>query len=79
MHVLNEIGMKFYQACGFKIDERLDNYYTDLEEPHCYILLKEISHEKKDEKKEEKKEWFESLTQLVRQIYLNFYVLWLKY
>lgn len=56
MHVLNEIGMKFYQACGFKIDERLDNYYTDLEEPHCYILLKEISHEKKDEKKEEKKE-----------------------
>ena len=74
MHVLNKIGMKFYEACGFKIDERLDNYYTDLEEPHCFILLKEISHAKKEENKEEeqKKVWFEYLTRFTRQIYLNF-------
>jgi N-alpha-acetyltransferase 50 len=42
MHVLNQIGQKFYQACGFEVAERLDNYYTDLEEPHCLILRKEV-------------------------------------
>lgn len=42
MHVLNEVGMKFYQSCGYEIAEKLENYYTDLEEPHCYILLKNI-------------------------------------
>jgi ribosomal protein S18 acetylase RimI-like enzyme len=42
MHVLNEVGLRFYEACGFKVDQRLDNYYTDLEEPHCLILLREI-------------------------------------
>lgn len=30
MHVLNEVGLKFYQSVGFEIAERLDNYYTDL-------------------------------------------------
>lgn len=30
MHVLNEVGKKFYEKCGFKVEERLDNYYTDL-------------------------------------------------
>jgi ribosomal protein S18 acetylase RimI-like enzyme len=30
MHVLNQVGLKFYQSCGFEIDERLENYYTDL-------------------------------------------------
>ena len=42
MHVLNEVGKNFYERCGFKVEERLDNYYTDLEEPHCYILRKLI-------------------------------------
>jgi ribosomal protein S18 acetylase RimI-like enzyme len=45
MHVLNEVGLKFYKSCGFLVDEKLENYYTDLEEPHCYILLKEIVRE----------------------------------
>ncbi|CAM6002308.1 unnamed protein product [Sphagnum balticum] len=31
MHVLNVIGKNFYESCGFIVDERLDNYYTDLE------------------------------------------------
>lgn len=40
MHVLNKVGLKFYKACGFEEAERLENYYTDLEEPHCLILRK---------------------------------------
>lgn len=40
MHVLNKVGLKFYESCGFLVDERLENYYTDLEEPHCLILRK---------------------------------------
>lgn len=43
MHVLNEVGKKFYESCGFYVHEKLENYYTDLEEPHCYILLKKIT------------------------------------
>lgn len=31
MHVLNEVGLKFYKACDFQVAERLENYYTDLE------------------------------------------------
>jgi len=30
MHVLNKVGMRFYESQGFIIDERLENYYTDL-------------------------------------------------
>ena len=47
MHVLNKVGLKFYEACGFQVNERLENYYTDLEEPHCFILLKKIPREQK--------------------------------
>lgn len=30
MHVINETGKKFYEKCGFIVEERLENYYTDL-------------------------------------------------
>jgi ribosomal protein S18 acetylase RimI-like enzyme len=30
MHVQNQVGRQFYERCGFKIEKRLDNYYTDL-------------------------------------------------
>lgn len=30
MHVVNEGGKKFYERCGFVVEERLENYYTDL-------------------------------------------------
>lgn len=43
MHVKNEVGNQFYQRCGFNVDKRLDNYYTDLEEPHCFILKKDMT------------------------------------
>ena len=42
MHVINEGGKKFYERCGFVVEEKLENYYTDLEEPHCYIIRKKI-------------------------------------
>ena len=51
MHVVNEVGQRFYLSRDFIVHKRLDNYYTDLEEPHCLILRKEVTHEKKEEKK----------------------------
>ena len=49
MHVKNEGGKKFYEKCGYIVEERLDNYYTDLDEPHCYILRKMINQPEKKE------------------------------
>lgn len=49
MHVVNEVGRKFYERCGFVVAERLDNYYTDLEEPHCFILRKVLNRDKLSE------------------------------
>lgn len=43
------------------MEERLDNYYTDLEEPHCYILRKVIDRTesaKPQEQAQEAKAWF---------------------
>lgn len=34
----NESAMEFYKKHGFVIKERLENYYTELDPPHCYIL-----------------------------------------
>ena len=47
MHVVNKVGLKFYLACDFQEVERLENYYTDLEEPHCLILKKAINRDAK--------------------------------
>lgn len=47
MHVINEVGKKFYERCGFVVEDKLENYYTDLEEPHCYILRKKIREDAK--------------------------------
>jgi ribosomal protein S18 acetylase RimI-like enzyme len=38
VHVLNKDAISFYQKVGFSIEERLDNYYKRLEEPHAFIL-----------------------------------------
>jgi|JI6StandDraft_1071083.scaffolds.fasta_scaffold05211_4 ribosomal protein S18 acetylase RimI-like enzyme len=45
MHVQNEVGKRFYDKCGFRVEKRLDNYYTNLEEPHCFILRKDLNDE----------------------------------
>jgi ribosomal protein S18 acetylase RimI-like enzyme len=56
MHVKNEGGKQFYEKCGFIVEERLENYYTDLEEPHSFILVKRIQRgeEKANENGKEK-------------------------
>lgn len=42
MWVKNEEGYKFYLSKGFSKYRELENYYQDIEPPHCYILKKEI-------------------------------------
>ena len=45
LHVLcsNESAVEFYKSAGFVIKEKLENYYTDLDPPHCYILEKDLT------------------------------------
>ena len=35
--------MKFYEKCGFKKGEYIENYYKDIENPHCFIFEKELN------------------------------------
>ena len=40
LHVLcsNQSAIQFYTNAGFTVKEKLENYYTDLDPPHCFIL-----------------------------------------
>ena len=42
LHVLcsNESALEFYKSNGFTVKEKLLDYYTDLDPPHCFILEK---------------------------------------
>lgn len=42
LHVLqnNESALEFYKSQGFTIKETLNDYYQDLDPPHCYVLQK---------------------------------------
>ena len=35
-------AQKFYEKHGFRVEERLENYYPELDPPHCFILVKDI-------------------------------------
>jgi ribosomal protein S18 acetylase RimI-like enzyme len=39
----NESALEFYKAHGFENKERLDDYYTDLDPPHCFVLVKKLN------------------------------------
>ena len=39
----NESALEFYKSHGFDNKERLDDYYTDLDPPHCYVLVKKLN------------------------------------
>jgi len=49
LHVLcsNHSAQEFYKKAGFIIKKKLENYYTDLEPPHCYIFEKDLTEYKK--------------------------------
>lgn len=38
----NESALAFYEKHGFEVTERLDDYYTDLDPPHCFVLVKKL-------------------------------------
>ncbi len=35
-------GIRFYEKHGFKVDERLENYYNDIEPRDALVLVKSI-------------------------------------
>ncbi|KAH7387939.1 hypothetical protein KP509_16G049600 [Ceratopteris richardii] len=39
----NEEALAFYRNFGFEVREKIENYYTDIEPPDCYLLVKELS------------------------------------
>lgn len=40
----NDSAMEFYKKHGFEVQERLADYYTELNPPHCYILRKNLEY-----------------------------------
>ena len=50
LHVLcsNESAIEFYKNAGFIIKEKLYDYYTDLDPPHCFIFEKDLTEFKKE-------------------------------
>ena len=44
LHVLcaNESACKFYEKAGFVVKEKLENYYTDITPPDCFIFEKKL-------------------------------------
>ena len=53
MHALssNESAIEFYKSAGFYIKEKLLDYYTDLDPPHCYVLEKKLEDDGEEQKK----------------------------
>ena len=53
----NHSAIEFYKNNGFTIKKKLENYYTDLNPPDCYIFEKDLEEYKKEKgiKKQGKK------------------------
>lgn len=50
LHVLcsNLSAIEFYKNAGFIIKKKLENYYTDLDPPDCFIFEKDLTEYKKE-------------------------------
>eukprot|EP01122_Echinamoeba_exundans_P013761 TRINITY_DN6059_c0_g1_i1.p1 TRINITY_DN6059_c0_g1~~TRINITY_DN6059_c0_g1_i1.p1 ORF type:complete len:199 (+),score=47.49 TRINITY_DN6059_c0_g1_i1:44-598(+) len=42
--VKNEDALNWYLKQGFKNVETIQNYYKNIEEPHCHLLVKPVEH-----------------------------------
>jgi N-alpha-acetyltransferase 50 len=42
--VKNEDALNWYLKQGFKNAETIQNYYKNIEEPHCHLLVKSVEH-----------------------------------
>ena len=42
VQISNETALRFYQNVGFEVVEKLENYYQDIDPPHCFYLRKSI-------------------------------------
>lgn len=43
----NEDAINFYKKFGFEITDTIQNYYTNITPPDCYVLTKYITQTKK--------------------------------
>ena len=46
----NESALEFYKKHDFQVLEKLEDYYTDLDPPHCYVLMKDLSIQQQKDK-----------------------------
>ena len=42
VQISNETAIRFYQKVGFEVVEKIENYYQDIDPPHCFYLRKTV-------------------------------------
>ncbi|KAK4375242.1 hypothetical protein RND71_005919 [Anisodus tanguticus] len=47
VHTINEEAINFYKKFGFEVTDKIQNYYTNITPPDCFVLTKVITQTKK--------------------------------